>query len=305
MKLYINDLSFLPQAVIPNHDNLIRDLIDVCSRIKKYKFEKIVMPDNFKVKEICQYLTLISYRDDASKNIDIRRRLKSIISNQMVKISTDENDDSIQYVELNKKDSEFLKKSFNQNLPIISLRTDIKFDDNVLKIQNKYFDESELEIIEQGEIVNLSHENHFIIHASFLNQKLLENTKLDGKWNPKQNPLRFKDLINQYLQDIDYEKKLKSKDNSSYKMALYLEVGSRIAEMNGWDHDKYLSTINSNSHKKRKIFKSRNRTFYLSIDVQHGAFELLDRRGKHITEYNFKGKDMGKTYDDGSHDIKI
>ena len=44
---------------------------------------------------------------------------------------------------------------------------------------------------------------------------------------------------------------------------------------------------------------------YLSIDFQHGTFELHDRNGKHITEYNFMGVDLATTYTDTSHDIEI
>ncbi len=305
MQLYINDLSYLPAKVIQDKESVIKDFVNVCQRLRTFSFEKMVMPDDFKTKELGQSFSFISFMDSLPNSNLYKQRLRSIIANQMSKISSNEVneiEELIQYVEYKGEDSLFFKYSLNNDMPLISFRTDNSFDCNQFDVVNKYLDETEKEITNSEVVLNISCSTHFDVHQSFLNKKQFENSELNGRWNPKTEPLRYTEKIEQYLNDFNYDNKLEAADENT-KMSLYLKVGTDIAEMNGWIHKKRLSAKNSTADKKRKIFKSLNQSVYLSIDFRHGTFELLDRRGKHITEYNFRGEDLGNTDDDTGHNI--
>ncbi len=66
----------------------------------------------------------------------------------------------------------------------------------------------------------------------------------------------------------------------------YKSAGLKIAQINLWKHCQ--ATTNKND---RDIFKRRiqARYNYLSIDTQHGRFEMFDNSGIHVGEYYFTG----------------
>ncbi|NCU04699.1 MAG: hypothetical protein GXC73_12000 [Chitinophagaceae bacterium] len=305
MKFYVNDFSYNPGNLAANHRDLMEYFVDVCERAKTFKYEQLFMSDDFKVREIVAGLSFNSFILATQPTDNLRIRLRSILANQIKKIASDDPDESIQYVYWKEIESEFFKKAYNQNAPVASFRTDIEFDNSVFVVNSQTLMEDGSQTTTNGDIFNLSHSLHFQFHNAFLTAKSIAQAIIDSRWNALKEPLRFAARINQYLADIEYYEKLKGKGDTNFKRALFFNTGTEIAEMNGWTHDVRLSRINSTPGKKRKVFFARSPTAYLSIDFMHGAFELHDRNGIHIGEYNFEGVDLNSTYNDSSHNIKV
>jgi RHS repeat-associated protein len=71
------------------------------------------------------------------------------------------------------------------------------------------------------------------------------------------------------------------------------------AQKHGWTRDSRLSKING-----RDIFRDKNGNYW-SIDTQHGRWEKLDRRGKHIDEYDRDLNPKDNKDPSGGHDIEV
>lgn len=286
MNLYINDISYQPQVVNANPHHLVSDFIDVSDRAKNFLFEKIVMPDDFKIREITQNFTFISYQGTAHYKDITNERFKSLLANQLIKMATDGWDESIQYVSYKATDSYFIKKAYNKKVPIVSFRTLEEFDSPALEILNKFFDEAEEEVSNSDEVLNVSYKDHFTSHNQYFNEQAHKIASQNSKWNAKQNPLPRTDATATYLADIKFTAQW-AKDNANFRVKLANEAGTYIAEMNGWEYKPRLTNRN-----QRSIFKALNQSIYLSIDTMHGTFELHDRNGKHLGEYNFSGDQL-------------
>ncbi len=297
MNLYINDISYQPQVVNANPHHLISDFIDVSDRAKSFLFEKIVMPDDYKIREITQNFTFISYQGTAHYRDITNERFKSLLVNQLVKIATEDLDLRIQYVYYKDTDSYFIKKAYNKKVPIVSFRTLVEFDSPALQIQNKYLDDAEEEVLKNDEILNVSQKDHFTSHKQYFNEQAQKIASQNGKWNAKQNPLPRVDATATYLADIKFNEQW-AKANENFRVKLANEAGTYIAEMNGWEYKPRLTNRN-----QRSIFKALNQTVFLSIDTMHGTFELHDRNGSHLGEYNFSGVQLGDSQD--KHNIDV
>jgi hypothetical protein len=297
MNLYINDISYQPQVVNANPHHLINDFVDVWDRAKNFLFEKVIMPDDYKTREITQQFSFITYQGTAHYKDVTLVKFKSILANQIKKVNADEIDSNIQYVSFNNQESNFLKKAYNKKVPVISFRTIADFDVPILSVVNKFLDEAEKEVITNEQIINLSRSTHFTAHQIYLNTQIQKAATLNSKWNAKLNPLRFLDAVNTYLIDIEFNK-LWANSDTNYRVKLANEAGTYIAEMNGWQYEPSLTKKNT-----RTIFKALNQTIYLSIDTLHSTFELHDRKGKHLGEYNFSGTQLEGTQH--NHNIEI
>jgi len=283
MNLYINDMSYQPQVVNANPHHLISDFIDVSDRAKDFLFEKIVMPDDYKIREITLNFTFISYQGTAHYKDITNERFKSLLANQLIKMATDGRDESIQYVYYKDADSYFIKKAYNKKVPIVSFRTLEEFDTPTLEILNKFFDEAEEEVSKSDLVLNVSNKDHFTTHKQYFNEQAHKIARQNSKWNAKQNPLPRTDATATYLADLKF-KNLWTNANENFRVKLANEAGTYIAEMNGWEYKPKLTKRN-----QRSIFKALNQSIYLSIDTMHGTFELHDRNGRHLGEYNFSG----------------
>ncbi len=284
MRLYINDLSFRNDVQIDNPNKLVESFLDVCDRIKKYSFEKIYVPADCKVRELTIGYSLNTFLDNNPRNSLLHQKLKSIMANQFIKIEHDvDAENLIQYVKWNNQESEFLKRAFNTETPVLSFKTIPVFTGHQINITSEYIDENDHPQSENCTLNNLSELSHFTALNAFLNQKQLEIADLQDKWNAIDNPIRFKPRTIQYLADIGYNNKWASA-NANVKVALANDTGSYIALLNGWEYKSRLSGRNG-----RKVFKALNQMVYMSIDTQHGTFEIHNRKGIHCYEINFKG----------------
>lgn len=78
------------------------------------------------------------------------------------------------------------------------------------------------------------------------------------------------------------------------KNSIFISEGSYVANLNGWVEDRRLSSINSKAlNKIRHVFRpvkfKHQDAAYLSIDIEKRAFELLDRKGRHVMEISYLG----------------
>ena len=210
MNLYINDISYQPQVVNANPHHLISDFIDVSDRAKNFLFEKIVMPDDYKIREITQNFTFISYQGTAHYKDITNERFKSLLANQLVKIATDVLDESIQYVYYKETDSYYFKKALNRKVPVVSFRTLDEFDSPALQIVNKYFDDAEIEVSKSDTVLNVSHKDHFTSHKQYFNEQAYKIAKQNDKWflvnkqGNKINNNEYDDIVKSYKESELY-----------------------------------------------------------------------------------------------------
>lgn len=100
-----------------------------------------------------------------------------------------------------------------------------------------------------------------------------------------QNEIFPKNKYSKLVGDRYYEN---IKDNIRNN-AIKQEVGTEVAQRNGYCYDARLSARNSTSEKKRIIFTRPDSKYYLCIDIEVGAFEVFDNNKNHLGEYKYNG----------------
>ncbi len=109
--------------------------------------------------------------------------------------------------------------------------------------------------------------------------------------NPQKEPLWNQSVVQEVLKGVDFISG--SKDE---KRQRFIDYGRKVAEFNGWVYNRRVSTLNSNTLKKRIVFDSQ-RLFtgyaisYLCIDLEGPdlCFELCDKHGCHLGEVDRNG----------------
>ena len=114
------------------------------------------------------------------------------------------------------------------------------------------------------------------------------------------NPLPNKELCDYYLA---LQNKLISEGNDP--MNIYLRISNEVALRNGYVYSGALSKKNSTDNTKRVIYKHQEEDIYLSVDVEHGAFEVCNCKGKHIGEYSYISEQLEPRDITGHHDIEV
>lgn len=98
--------------------------------------------------------------------------------------------------------------------------------------------------------------------------------------------------------------KLNERDRISYAN----DIGCKICEENYYHREKDLEKLEKaqGNDKARTIFsiKKNDQFQFLSIDTQHGMFELCNDRGDHLGEYRFDGRLNGENTKDSTHSLK-
>lgn len=113
-------------------------------------------------------------------------------------------------------------------------------------------------------------------------------------------------ISNHLLQDKAFSLAFKKAQNlpARERIAAYNIVGSAVAEINLYNHNTNLSTVNSTKTKIRKIFTNPKTGIHISIDFMHGSFEVHKSNGEHIKEITFTGEDMSPRDAKGKHNIR-
>ena len=82
-------------------------------------------------------------------------------------------------------------------------------------------------------------------------------------------------------------------------MATVKEKARKVAKEKGLIKDSKLSKLNG-----RDIYKNSKTGEYYSVDTQHGRFEYLNKRGKHLGEVDFEFKPTKEADISGGHNIR-
>ncbi len=132
----------------------------------------------------------------------------------------------------------------------------------------------------------------WVVQHKFLRQEKLKKPKLDV-------PLPNIELCDKYKQLQD-----ELTSGESDKKPIYLKIGAEVAARNGYVRDNKIEKLNRKAI--RHIFKYKgDDTIYISIDVEHGAIEVFNSKGKHRGEYGYKGELLSSSDKMGKHDIII
>lgn len=137
--------------------------------------------------------------------------------------------------------------------------------------------------------------------AKFISEKQYINE--DNIIEPtKREPLPNSELCAYYKKVQD--KEVIGKDENE-KKSIYRKVAKEVAMRNTYKYDSKVSSMNGSGEKMRRIYKAGNgnRTIYASIDVEHGALEICDSRGKHIDEFSYIGEAQNRQSSD--HSINV
>lgn len=313
MDLYINDLSFDPNHIPADNHNILLDFLDVCDKTQSYLFEKIFVPDGHLHMDIVKDISFsncfhkIVGKDDEENKIHFR--IKSILANRFKISSNTDSDYPLHWIEWKSRASDLLRSSYDQSSPAISFKTNNDFEQAKINVEKVSLDADAIESRSDEVILNLGDISHFEIHKEHLVALQLEQAKLKGRWDALHEPIRFKEIIVQYLEEIKFKEKFKKlesnavenikakKIDTNERVALAIEVGRAIAERTGWMYNRHLSKIN-----ERTVFKALNQTVYLAIDTETVSFELHNRFGDHKGEYNFEGE---KIEDGKGHRLKL
>jgi hypothetical protein len=103
--------------------------------------------------------------------------------------------------------------------------------------------------------------------------------------------------------DVLYQSSIRATPQA--RTAAFKAIGTAVAEINDYAYDQPLSARNRSGKKLRTIFSNQDRTFFLSIDFETGAFEVMDGTGRHLGEINFAGNQTKKADPKGGHDIEL
>ena len=111
------------------------------------------------------------------------------------------------------------------------------------------------------------------------------------KINPKETPLWNVDMVSKVLDGIDFVNV-----NNKQRQSMLIHYGQLVAELNGWRYNPTISMLNRDSDHLRYVFDSEvwftsSPVAYLSLDMEGPdlAFELCDKRGRHLGEYSWNG----------------
>lgn len=311
INLCINDLSFSHETNLydENDANLINDFIkDFLSLFEELKttfsIERLLIPNDFRTNIIYKGFSIDAILQSINTDSTLKLRLKSFIANETKQEEDNSSDSSIQCIRIDNQESFLLVGAYRHKIPTISFRNNSIFSETSFQAINVLLYSEGNERENEITIKNISCIDHIEFHRDLLYNLSIDN--LNEKWDAEKEPFRMKSQINNFLIEYDYDNKIRSADNNE-KEAIYYEFNKEIAIMNGWTYHPYLSKKNSTQNTKRVIFKANNpiRTAYLSIDFRHGTFELLNRDGKHIAEYNHKGEFLNSPDLSGSHNIII
>ena len=84
------------------------------------------------------------------------------------------------------------------------------------------------------------------------------------------------------------------------RVAVVTTIAESVAQERGWPQAKNIEKLN----KGRTVYFDENS--YYSLDTQHGRFEQLNTKGKHLGEVNMTlGKIKGSLDKSGSHNLRV
>jgi hypothetical protein len=306
MYFYLNDLSMCKIDATLSTEKIVLHFLKIYKSLIDYRFEKLVVHTDFLDTPIINNVTIKEYWNANSRS-DIAKRLKSLIKNTIVY-----NDNEPLEYEIKKLEdvtfygisSLLLREAYQAHLPAVSFDTNIVFRKPILDIEYNFIEEDKYDS-KKDKIINICLSDHIIVHEDYLKNKRIEFITRDATWDASVTPFLVPDVMKNYLDNIKFTQNNEGL-NEGQRIAKYLGIGSKIAFMNGWIQDDQISAKNHSDNQIRRVFKSKGKkTMYLSIDIRHGEFELLDENGEHKSVYSFYGEKVIKEVDKATHKLKI
>lgn len=119
------------------------------------------------------------------------------------------------------------------------------------------------------------------------------------------NPLPYSEVLRKILPPFIFTHYEKSLKNPSEKINTIRTMANFIAEVNGYVYSREVSSRNRSNGSIRDIFYHNDLNYYISTDLLHGRFELLDNSGIHICEIDFWGNTTKNKDHTGRHNINL
>lgn len=306
MYFYSNDLSMNQGAVSIDAEATILQFLKVCKSLLDYRFEKLVVNARFLDTPIVDGITIRQHWNLNSKS-DIARRLKSLKDNTITYNDNEPLSAEIKRFEdvtYNVNSSELLREAYQGKLPAVSFDTNVAFHVPFLNIVYHCIEEDKYENKNET-ITHFCLLNHLTVHNEYLNAKRIEFINRDAVWNASVNPFLLKEATKSFLDSIKFTQDTEGLDEGQ-RIAKYLGIGTKIAFLNGWVQDDEISAKNHSGNQIRRVFRSKGKKpMFLSIDIRHGEFELLDEDGEHKAVYSFFGEKIHKVVDKATHKLTV
>ncbi len=299
MKYFFNELSVPEEGSDHEIITQIKQFIEVCRELKRIQF-KILRADRSIYNIEINGRQLIDW---LSGDHVVRQKMKALISKYPYIGNDDVVNESIGWQILKYEDHEGigLRVAFVKKSLVVSFASSEEWKQPEIEVLHEYICEDSEEINTETVIIkNVSLIEHCQVHKPFAIEKL-KTMPVPGGWHPKDKYLPRVSVSNEILDIESFYENIGSKG-----IADFLEKGKHVAELNFYEKNAELTKINSSDDRIRHIYESRNivgKKWYLSIDVEKGAFEVCDDKGTHQEEILFNEKHNGAQQLD--HSIKL
>lgn len=94
-------------------------------------------------------------------------------------------------------------------------------------------------------------------------------------------------------------------NDTQQKISCIRKLGEFVADVNEYSYSEIISNKNRSGQVIRDIYFNNVLGVYISVDVRHGCFELLDLKGKHLGELSFWGEMTKRPDKTGAHNIIV
>ena len=183
----------------------------------------------------------------------------------------------------------------NQDCIILSLHSEPCWLDNTIPLINNVVTGSYLNCPK----ANFSSFQHGISVWENLIKKIIANKK-------KQDGLLcHADSLKKIIPTEIYNSYLNEIKNPQLRISNIRLMARLIAECCEYEFMQDISNRNKSASAIRDIYYNLNNEKYISTDVNHGRFEVLDNRGVHICEIDFEGTLTKPKDTTGRHDIRV
>lgn len=307
MDYYLNEISLTPVADQTSAREMMATFVKLCSTLRGWGFGSLRLSRDHEIKQfaICESYCVYDWFKDETVDIDLRRRFRSIAT--QAPLVPDSEPTLLEKQAL----SEFslpniqgpvfgLGIAFLTGSLAVSLRSRLIWNNAFFDLV-RYFLEANGDAREER--VNVRHAaglEHLDQHLDWLKE-----LNSDKNWKPTDNYFpqqTFVDaLAEKYGGWVGYYSHCKNMSETE-RIASYRSLAKLVAERHGYEFDRRVSALND-----RHVFRAgsdRNR-IYLSLDKDHGAFEVCSHQGQHLGEYNFAGEQLEGADKSGGHDLKV
>ncbi len=319
MYSFLNDISISPAGItVLDSRQLIKELINTVFLLKKFKIERIRVPENFAHVAIAGSVSIAEFYQ-TSTDAEERGLILGFLEN-MTEVPPSENIEAVEQADakhlfdiyLDGVSSHLLKEAYVKNSPTVSFASHPSYQADFLNCK-KYI------VTEKGDrnldilLNNVNNQNIQLAHFDYLLQINVNIIFSKRKLDPSKNPCWREEVTKGILDKYNYPNCLDGLSQTECR-SINMQLAPMILEANGWVVNSRLTSINRGRTEVWKVYTNRlGEEVHVSVDLVEGEFEIQDRNGKWVKTVFFDGKDTGKDYSqfknsknkDGHHiDIK-